>query len=239
MSLNDGILPGRFQISHHRQYPPGLAQVLKVGTKLCTLVHDQNFHSVIMFEPELSQCGKGLGSCHALPACALVVTCPMTDDVRYSNWIFSIQRIPNFHRVDATNLIEVVTFRQSCCLPSSRHRSCFALWTKKKITFHPSDDSSSAATISQGTTKFSVWWVPQIDVGSQQLSLLYGRWSFLIHFSFCSLVCAIKFFSQVWFSVCGGHEIFTVVSRALHQLCRAISVQTAWRGWELLLVSQF
>ena len=42
MSLDEGILPRRFQISHHRQDTPGLAQVLKVGTKLCTLVHDQN-----------------------------------------------------------------------------------------------------------------------------------------------------------------------------------------------------
>ena len=54
MSLNDGILPRRFQISHHGQDPPGLAQVLKIGTELCTLVYDQNFHSVTMFEPELS-----------------------------------------------------------------------------------------------------------------------------------------------------------------------------------------
>ena len=85
--------------------------MLKIGTKLRTLVRDQNFHSVIKFEPELSRCGKGLSSCHVLPACSLVVTCPMTCDVRYSDWVFSIQRIPNFHRVDATNLIEAVTFR--------------------------------------------------------------------------------------------------------------------------------
>ena len=160
-----------FQISHHRQDTSGLAQVLKVGTKLSTLVHDQNFDSIIVFEPELSQCGKSLGCCHVLPACSLVVTCPMTDDVQYSDWVFGVQRIPNFHRVDATNLIEAVTFRQSCCRPSSRHRSCFALWTFE-ITFHPSDDSPSAATISQGTTEFSNCWVPQSDVGSQQLSLL-------------------------------------------------------------------
>ena len=136
MPLDDGILPRRFKVSHHRQDTPGLAQVLKVGTKFCTPVHDQNFHSVIVFEPELSQCGKGLGRCHALPACALVVTCPMTDDVRYSDWVLSIQWTPNFHRVDATNLIETVTFRHGCCRPSSRHRSCFTLWTYEK-TFLP------------------------------------------------------------------------------------------------------
>ena len=79
----------------------------------------------------------------------------MTDDVRYSDRVFSIQQIPNFHRVDATNLIETVTFRQSCCRPGSRHRSCFALWTFE-ITFYPSDDSPSAATISQGTTNSSI-----------------------------------------------------------------------------------
>ena len=110
----------------------------------------------------------------------------MTDDVRYSDGVFSIQRILNFYRVDATNLIETVT---------SRHRSCFALWTLE-ITFQPSDNTPSAATISQGTTEFSNCWVPQIDVGSQQLSLLCGRWGFLVHFS------------QVRFSVRGGHEIF-------------------------------
>ena len=109
------------------------------------LVHDQNFHSIIMFEPELAQCGKGLASCHVLPACSLVVTCPVTDDVRYSDWVFSIQRIPNFHRVDATNLIKAVTFRQSCCRPSPRHRSCFALWTLE-TNFYPSDNSPSAST---------------------------------------------------------------------------------------------
>ena len=86
MSLNDRILPWRFQLSHHGQGTPGLAQVLKICTKFGTLVHDQNFRSVKVFEPELSQCGRGLRSCHVLPACALVVTCPMTDDVRYSNW---------------------------------------------------------------------------------------------------------------------------------------------------------
>ena len=80
MSLDDRILPRRFQISHHGKDPPGLAQVLKIGTELCALVH-QNFHSITV-GPELSQCGKGLGSRHVLPACALVVTCPMTDDVR-------------------------------------------------------------------------------------------------------------------------------------------------------------
>ena len=194
--------------------------MLKVGTKFGTLVHDQNFHSIIVFEPELSQFGEGLGSCHVLPACTLVVTCPVTDDVRYSDWVFSIQRIPNFHRVDATNLIEAVTFRQSCCWPSTRHRSSFALWTFE-ITFYPSDNSPSASTISQRTTKFSNCWVSLIDVSSQKLSLLCGRWRFPIHFGFRRLVCAIKFFSQIWFSA---------VSRALHQLCRAISVQTAWRG---------
>ena len=163
-----------------------------------------------------------------LPACSLVVTCPMTYDVRYSDWVFSIQRIPNLHRVDATNLIETTTFRQSCCRPSSRHRSCFALWTFE-ITFCPSDNSPSAATISQGTTEVSNRWVPQIDVGSQQLSLLCGRWSLLIHFSFRSLVCAINFFSQVGFSVCSGHEIH----QRCHELfvrCVAQSAQTAWRG---------
>ena len=131
----------------------------------------------------------------------------MADDVRYSDWVFSIQRIPNFHRVDATNLIETVTFQQSCCRPSSQHRSCFALWTFE-IAFYPSDNTPSAAAISQCTAEFSNCWVTQIDVGSQQLSLLCGRWGFIIHFSFRRLVCAIKFFSQVQFSVCGGHEIF-------------------------------
>ena len=145
------------------------------------MVHDSNFHSVIVFGSELSQCGKGLGSCHVLPACALVVTCPKQMPCSYS--VFSIQRIPNFHRVDATNLIEAVTFRQSCCRPSSRHRSCFALWTFE-ITFCPSDNSPSATTISQGTTEVSNFCVPQIDVGSQQSSLLCGQWGFLIHFSF-------------------------------------------------------
>ena len=177
-----------------------------------------------MFEQELSQCGKSLGSCHVLPACSLVVTCPMTYDVQYSDWIFSIQRIPNFHRVDATNLTEAVIFRQSCCRPSSRHRSCFTLWTFEKA-FYPSDNTPSAATISQGTTKFSNWWVPEVDVGSQQLSLQCGRWGFLIHFSFCSLVCAIKFFSQVRFSKCGGHEIFQrchefLISCVAQSLCK-------------------
>ena len=57
MSL-DRILPWRFQISHNGKDTLGLAQVLKIGTKLCTLVHDQNFHSVTVFEPKLSQCGK-------------------------------------------------------------------------------------------------------------------------------------------------------------------------------------
>ena len=160
-----------FPISHHGHDTSGLTQMLKIGTKPCTLVHDQNFHSVIVFEPEPSQCGQGLSSCHVLPACSLVVTCPMTDVVRYSDWVFSIQRIPNFHRVDAANLIEAVTFRQSCCWPSSRHLSCFELWTFE-ITFHPSYGSPSASTISQSTTKFSNWWVPEVDVGSQQLSLL-------------------------------------------------------------------
>ena len=110
--------------------------------------------------------------------------------------------------VNAANLIETATFRQSCCEPSSRHRSCFALWTFE-IAFYPSDNSPSAATISQGTTQFSNWWVPEVDVGSQQLSLLCGRWGFLIHFSFGSLVCAIRFFSQVRFSVCGGATKFS------------------------------
>ena len=153
------VCHGVSKISHHRQDTPGLTQVLKVGTKLCTLIHEQNFHSVIVFEPELSQCGKGLGSCHVLPACSLVVTCPMTDDVRNSDWVFSIQQIPNFHRVDATNLIETVTFRQGCCRPSSRHRSCFALWTFE-IAFYPSDNTPTAATMSQSTTEFSNCWVP-------------------------------------------------------------------------------
>ena len=99
------------------------------------------------------------------------VMCPMAIDVRYSDWVFSIQRIPNFHSVDATNLIEAVTFRQSCCRPSSWHRSCFALRTFE-IAFYPTDNTPSAAAISQGTTKFSNCWLPQIDVGSQQLSLL-------------------------------------------------------------------
>ena len=158
----------------------------------------------------------------------------MTHGVRHSDRFFSIHRIPNFHRVDATNLIEAVTFRQSCCRPSSPHRSCFALWTFK-ITFHPSDDSPSAWTISQGTTEFSNWWVHEVDVGSHQLSLLCGRWGFLIHFSFCSLVCAIKFFIifMRW------PQNFPAVSRVPHQLCRAISVQTVCRGWRLHLVSQF
>ena len=129
----------------------------------------------------------------------------MTCDIRIG--VFSIQWIPNFHHVDATNLIETVTFRQKCCRSSSRHRSCFVLWTFE-IAFCPSDNSPSAATISQGTTEFSNCWVPQIDVGSQQLSLLCGRWGFLIHFSFRRLVCAIKFFSQIWFSVRGGYEGF-------------------------------
>ena len=83
----------------------------------------------------------------------------MTDDVRYSDWVFSIQRIPNFHGVDATNLIETVTFRQRCCRPSSRHRSCFALRTFG-MAFYPSDNTLSAAAISQGTTEFSNYWVP-------------------------------------------------------------------------------
>ena len=153
-----------------------MAQVLKFGTKLGTVVHNQNFHSVMMFEAELSQCGKGLNSCHVLPACSLVVTCPMTDDVRHSDWVFSIQRIPNFHCVDATNLFETVTFRQGCCRPSSRHRPCFAL-RAFEVAFYPSDNFPSAAAISQGTTEFSNCWVPQIDVGTQQLSLLCGRWA--------------------------------------------------------------
>ena len=50
----------------------------------------------------------------------------------------------------------------------SRHQTLYpALWTFE-ITFYPSDDSPSAATISQDTTKFSNWWVPEVDVGSQQ-----------------------------------------------------------------------
>ena len=40
----------------------------------------------------------------------------MTDDVRYSNWVFSIQWIPNFHRVDATNLVETAEFSASVVL---------------------------------------------------------------------------------------------------------------------------
>ena len=64
-------------------------------------------------------------------------------------------------------------FRQSCCGPSSRHRSCFAL-SAFEIAFYPFDNTPSAAAISQGTTEFSNCWVPQIDVGSQQLSLLCG-----------------------------------------------------------------
>ena len=43
---------------------------------------------------------------------------------------------------------------------------------------------------------FSNCWVPQIDVGSQQLSLLRGRCGFLVHFGFCSLIGAIKFFGK-------------------------------------------
>ena len=188
--------------------------MLKLGTKLCTLVHDQNFHSIIVFEPELSQCGEGLGSCDVLPAGALVVTCPMTDDVWYFDWVFLIQRIPKFHRVGAANLIETVTFRQSCCRLSTFER-----------TLYPSDKSPSAATISQGTTEFSNCWVSQVDVGSQQLSLLCGRWGFLIHFSFRRLVCAIKFFNQIWFSVRSGNEGFQrchelLISCVAQSLCK-------------------
>ena len=51
-------------------------------------------------------------------------------------------------------------------------------------------------------------WVPQIGVGSQQLSLLRGQWCFLIHFGFRRLVCAIRFFGKVRFSVRGGYSGF-------------------------------
>ena len=150
----------------------------------------------------------------------------MTCDIR--NWIFSIQRIPNFHCIDATNLVESATFRQGCCRPSSRHRSCFALWTFE-ITVYPSGNFPSTVTISQGTAEFSNCWMPQIDVGSQQLSLLCGRWNFLIHFGFHRLVCAIKFFSQIWFSVRGGYEGFPRCHELLIS-CVVQPVQTALRG---------
>lgn len=59
----------------------------------------------------------------------------------------------------------------------------------------------------------------------QQLSLLGRRWSFLIHFSFRRLVCAIKFFSQVWFSVRDGNEVLPrrhelLVSCVAQPLCK-------------------
>ena len=53
MSNDDGTLSGQAG-------SPGSAQVLQVGAKLFTLVRDQNFQSVKMLEPKLSQCGKGL-----------------------------------------------------------------------------------------------------------------------------------------------------------------------------------
>ena len=62
--------------------------MLKIGTKFCHLVHDQNFHGIIVCEAELSQYGEGLGKC------SLETTCPMTDDMWYSEWFFAIQRIP-------------------------------------------------------------------------------------------------------------------------------------------------
>ena len=160
----------------------------------------------------------------------------MTDDVRYSDWIVSVQRIPHFRRVNNTNLIETVSFRQCCCWPSSRHRSC-QLWTFGTTFCHP-DNSSAASTISQCATDFFKNWVPQIDVDSQQLSLLCGRLSFLTHFGFRRLVCAIKFFGKVCFSVRSGCECFSRCHELLpHRPCRAISALTAWRGWRLLLVS--
>ena len=106
------------------------------ASKILLDFHNQNFHCVVMFEPESSQCGEGLCSCHVLPACSLVVTCPVTDDVRYSDRIFSVQQIPHFHRVNARYLFEALAIRQSSCRLSSRHRSRLTIWTFE-ITFLP------------------------------------------------------------------------------------------------------
>ena len=165
----------------------------------------KTFHRFTVFEPESPKDVESLRGCHVLPACSLVPTRPVADDVSYSDCVFSIQRIRQFHRVHTANLIETVTFRQSCRRQSSRHRSCHLL-SAFELTLP--ENSSTASTVPQCATKFSNCWVPQIDVGSQPMTLLCGRWGFLIHFGLRYLVCAIKFFGKIRFSVRGGCECF-------------------------------
>ena len=140
-----------------------------------------------------------------------------------------LQQIRQFHRVDTANLIETVTFRSaSCRRPSSRHRSCLALWTFE-MAFCPS-------TIPQCATELSNCWVPQIDVGSQQMTLLCGRWGFLILFGFRHLVGAINLFCKSS-SLCAAApdaSIGAVISTSAvsRDLCKKFS-----HGWRPLLRS--
>ena len=93
-----------------------------------------------------------------------------------------------------------------------------ALWTFG-ITFCPPDTSWAASIVSQCATEFS-------NCNTKQLPLLRRRWGFLIHLGFRRLVCAIKFFCTVWFSVhcsCGcfhrSHElVIRRVARSLRKL---------------------
>ena len=174
-----------------------------------------------MFEPESSQCDKCLCCCHVLPACSLVVTCPVADDVRCSDWIFSVQRIPDFH---AASLVETVT----------RHRSCVALCTLE-MTLCPPDNCSTASAISKCTTELSNRRVTTVDVCSQQLSLLRREMEFLIHFCFRRLVCAIKFFQQSLALWGLQSRMFPVVTRASHRLvaCSLSKLHRADGGFSL------
>ena len=148
--------------------------------------------------------------------------------MRHSDRVFLIH---TDSELPSCRLIETVTFRQSCCRSSSRHRSCFALSGHLKYRFTPSDDSPSAATISQDTTEFSNCWVPpQVDVGPQQLSLLCERWCFLIHVQLPPPRLRDQVLQPNLVLCARRLRRFPAVSRALHQLCRAISAQTAWRG---------
>ena len=131
MPLHDSDLSGRFQVRHHGQNTCELSHLLKVGTKFGTLVRDQDFHRIVRFEPELSWCGKGFCGCHVLPACSLVEMCTVTNDVHFSLWFFSVERVSHFHRVNAAILVETVTLWQSGSRLGSRHRSCDAIWAVK------------------------------------------------------------------------------------------------------------